>query len=1082
MLIRIEKDSWKNGVASLLQESESIDTPNFIFYCTDREELMKSSLMDDAESVLQRIKGTPKVFPEGIGRFSWIMYDKAAETLSFGTDSCGLGKIYYFRTDDILYISDQPSHLVEAADARFSIDYTAWAEFLCFSYILGDRTFFSEIKTVLPDAYMRVCLNDWKTVQVPGFSLREIPEDESIAYDDAVEKCTGLLLQAVRRVVPKNGSQVLVPLSGGYDSRCLAGLVCAVLGKDRVSSVTFCMDDGSQGDELCAGNTAAFLGIRQQTYEIEEDYFLREIETYPDKVNYESGMYVDFSVFLQKASAAYPRGTVLLDGYGGDRLLRIARMGKITDEPGTESFYEAFFRRNLAFRLERCTDPRNRAEMYYLAKRGLVEELKRCGDSITVFYLYNRNARNMSYALKLESEWFHEGVPFMDRDLLRYCLTLPKAVRSRQGFYPDILNRIIPGLGDLPSTNDENANFPRKPYLVNSSQCRSFMKTQLGGCWEDIGGVYDAAFTWQTLDRVAGSGINLTSIVFPFWIYKRWRERYRDRIINCSVGHYFESLKDTAEFAEAFVQCETIPFIEISERRKCESVWKEYITRNPRRSRSRMQMLFTMDVEGFCGEAKYIRHAHGLTDNFDQSAAFRRLILGGTCAGSSVLEKLSEYEGIPFTFFVEPFSAAYTSPIALQEVFEICGSGENEAALHCHPFAIPRERLEELGIPWNGYMSAEGFSRIVGYEIYLYGQALKGRFPTSFRSGSLILYPEHYKALRNCGIRVDASGFLGNANDFSGFGDRIQNEPLTVAEGIYEIPITTFYDIQNKGVKRKLDFNGVSYSQKLECIARNYSAGTKAVTMLMHSWSFSDYTMIDGKYGKLVDKYHGTVSQAALDELRYLAEFAASLGEVEFTTCRDLYRDEVQPFAVDVSGEADDRPVYPLPPAYGRLRQESPDGFLDLNKAKGASSKPDWRGAFLEKGALVLKMPNAKQPLAGDWSMATFSLDTAKGLTYCVSVELDCPYYNEKYRGRNTIRYKLDIDGQTYYSNFITEPDRDELIKVRFAASGERTVLNITVECIRDEKPWNWGRAASVFVKYVHIKEVPSEGVFGQRV
>ena len=58
-----------------------------------------------------------------------------------------------------------------------------------------------------------------------------------------------------------------------------------------------------------------------------------------------------------------------------------------------------------------------------------------------------------------------------------------------------------------------------------------------------------------------------------------------------------------------------------------------------------------------------------------------------------------------------------------------------------------------------------------------------------------------------------------------------------VDQGIYEIPITTFYDIRNKGAKRKLDFNVVSYPQKLECIARNYTAGTKAVTMLMHSCS-----------------------------------------------------------------------------------------------------------------------------------------------------------------------------------------------------------------------------------------------------
>ena len=1080
MLIRIKRDSGEEGVKSLLREADVIEKPGYIFFCNDRNGLVRASLPDDAESVLQWIKGTPEAFPKKIGRFCWILYDKAAETVSFGTDIYGMGKVYYLKTDDCLYIADRPSHLTEAEDMRFHIDFTAWAEFLCFSYILGDRTFFSEIKTVFPDAYMQVSLRAWTIEQVPCFSLRGIPEDESIVYEDAVEKCTALLRQAVARAVPKDGEEVLVPLSGGYDSRCLAGLICSSLGADRADSITFCMDDGSRGDELCAEKTARFLGISQKLYELEGDYFFRDIENYLDRVNYESYMYVDFMCFFQKAAASFPKGATLLDGYGGDRLLRIARMGRISDEPGTEQFYESFFRRNLARRLERCSDPRNRAELYYLAKKGLVEELRRCGDNITVFYLYNRNARNMSYALKLEGEWFREAAPFMDRDLLRYALTLPKSVRSRKEFYPDILNHIMPGLGDLSSTNDENADYPRKPFLVDTPHWISNMKTQLGDYWENIGGIYDPAFAWQTLDELSGTGANLTNIVFPFLIYKKWREHYRNQLDNCSLGGCFASQKDAPELAEAFVSCKTIPFFEITERRRCEAVWKEYVSCNPRRSRNRMKMLFTMDVEGYCGEAKYVRHAHGLTDNYDPNAAFHQLILGGTCAGSSVLEKLSGFEGIPFTFFVEPFSPAYTSLTALREVFEICSSGENEAALHCHPFAISREILEEIGIPWNGYMSFEGFTRIVGYEINLYRQALRDRFPTSFRSGSLILYPEHYRALRACGICVDASGFLGNTNDFSGFGDRIQNEPLMVDQGIYEIPITTFYDIRNKGAKRKLDFNVVSYPQKLECIARNYTAGTKAVTMLMHSWSFSDYTMIDGKYGKLLDKYHGAVSQAALDELRYLAEFTASLGEVEFTTCRDLYRDEVQPYAVDISGEAEYYPVYPLPPEYGKLRQESLDGFLDLTKVMGSSSRPGWQGAFLEKGALVLKLPNTKQPMAGDWSKASFSMDTAKGMTYCVSVELDCPYYNEKYRGRNSIRYMLDIDGQTHYSNFITEPNRDELVQVRFTASGEQTVMHITVECIRDEKPWNWGQAARVFVKHVHIKQVQYEGFSAQ--
>ena len=56
MLIRIERGSRKNGVESLSREAEVIDKPGFLFFCSDREELAQSSLLDDAERVLRRIK------------------------------------------------------------------------------------------------------------------------------------------------------------------------------------------------------------------------------------------------------------------------------------------------------------------------------------------------------------------------------------------------------------------------------------------------------------------------------------------------------------------------------------------------------------------------------------------------------------------------------------------------------------------------------------------------------------------------------------------------------------------------------------------------------------------------------------------------------------------------------------------------------------------------------------------------------------------------------------------------------------------------------------------------------------------
>ena len=516
MLLRIERGFDDRETVETLRCDDVAVNEKLVFLCSDVGIRTKYSGTTDVQAILDGIKGRPGQRPDNIENgFVWLLYSRPNRKLYFGNDAFGFGKLYYACTSDRLYLSDSISQLVDAMDTRLNIDYTAWAEFLSFSYLLGDRTFFLEIKTICPDAYIKLSFADWKPEQETGFSLKSLSEDGTIEYGTAVQTCADLLRQSVERAVPSDETGVLLPLSGGYDSRCLAGLLRARHGSKNISCVTFSMDDGSSGDILCAEKTAEFLGVDQTVYELDEDYFSQELPSYPERVNYESGMYVDFGAFLKKLSATYPKGTVLLDGYGGDRLLRVARLAQVAEERGTEAFYEAFFQKNASKRVDRCTDSRNRAELKFLAKQGLVEELKRCGDNITVFYLYNRNARNMSYALRLEGDGFSPLAPFMDWNLICYSLTLPGSIRGQQSFYTDILNTILPGLGDLPSTNDQGVEYPHKPLVVDTPRWKRFMQDSLGDYWEAIGGVYDAELICREIEELSGSGINVTSVFSP---------------------------------------------------------------------------------------------------------------------------------------------------------------------------------------------------------------------------------------------------------------------------------------------------------------------------------------------------------------------------------------------------------------------------------------------------------------------------------------------------------------------------------------------------------------------------------------
>jgi hypothetical protein len=191
--------------------------------------------------------------------------------------------------------------------------------------------------------------------------------------------------------------------------------------------------------------------------------------------------------------------------------------------------------------------------------------LKRCGDNITVFYLYNRNARNISYALNIEKRSFRPAAPFLDWDFALYALALPRPIREQKSFYPDVLNQICPGLGDIPSTNDPDSAGTKKRILSNARTCRDFMRKQLGDHWEEIGGIYDVDMILETIDGLGDTGDRLAKLVFPFWMYKHWRERFRDALRATTVGDYFESVRDETDFSKGYIRSEAVPYIAIEE-------------------------------------------------------------------------------------------------------------------------------------------------------------------------------------------------------------------------------------------------------------------------------------------------------------------------------------------------------------------------------------------------------------------------------------------------------------------------------------------------------------------------------------
>lgn len=1010
------------------------------------------------------------------GIYSAIYYDKKNHNLSFFTDALGMGKLYYYMDNNVLLLSDHTDEIVREANTIFHIDYSAWAQFLAFSYVLGSQTFFEEIKSCRPGSVFSLPIDSWTLHEIPSNLFTGIAENHIMDFDYAVETTVQHLKSVIHRILQNNEKErIICPLSGGYDSRCIAACL-KNLGQEHVETCTSYWDDGNGADEVFAKRIADYLQFPNVQFTPDEEYFEREISTYLHDVNYESSMYVIFWDFLRKLNFS---DSILFDGYAGDRLLRIARQASINHINGNDlspDFLDTFFNQNVNKQLKSCMDKRHYSYLIYLAKQGLDQELKQWDYNLTLYYMFNRNSRNMAYGVWYLNQFVDVFTPFTDYSFIKFALTIPYSIKSNECFYKTVINRLINGLGDLPSTNDTPASIFEKPIILNSDRYKNLLLKELDDYWESIGGIYYTNSLKENMEKLDEKKWRLSRLALPFWVYKKWRKHYSSKLSCPSLETYFKETVKVTDY-------ESISIITSSDTNRPEVInrWLEFIkceTETPSSKNllnrlsskhHKTKVLFTMDVEGFNDGPLF---SHGIYDFTDAHKAVEQLIFGGKLAnGHTVLETLAANQDIPFTFFTEIYTPIITRE-ELYKLLSVCNSSGNIAGLHCHAFGLPQNFLTDRNLAPDDYKSKQGFSKILQYGIDIFKNAGQTS-PQIYRSGNFQVYPDHFKSLKENNFKMDSSLYYESVNNHSGLASNLKNE-CAMIDGIFEIPCTSFYDIATDRAS-KLDFNLLPFEKKVECIARNIVAGNRTITLLMHSWSFSDYHVLKGQYGKLSKLCHYKVSEQALDELRYLAEFVKMTEKAELITMEKLYTSEKSVLKrnpvdlVDVCGEPVHLPVCKMPPSYGKLRELPREGFIDLKQGQLLSNDMSQTLSLFTAHELDIMLPEKKQPHAGDFTEVTYAIPVKCKKQYIIRLVLDCPYFKEKFQDRNTIQYTVHIDNKEIFSNYITNPARDEYIEYTIKTTSSKIHISIRLDCLKDETPWGWGTCSKVKIKGIHL-------------
>jgi asparagine synthase (glutamine-hydrolysing) len=497
------------------------------------------------------------------GMFAIALWDRPRRRLLLARDRMGEKPLYLAETESGLAFASEVKSLIAGGLVRPSLDPVAAELFMAWGYVPGPLTLFAGVRK-LPPACSLV-YTDGEIVEQRQYwnPWDGAPDDVGRSWEDDGERLLELLRTATRaRMV--SDVPLGVMLSGGLDSSLLTALMAEA--SDRPVQ-TFSV--GAAANELAeARQVARALGTDHHELETSA---LDHPDLLDDALRHLEEPIADLSCvgLLLLSRLARETVTVALSGQGADEILGGYRKHQVAHAAdllrrvpparaavalaarvGAPESARARGLRALSSRdpvermlaMSRVVQPRERLALFtpeFLTGTDVGAPVRGhddvSGRSILTqtLYLDSRLALvdnmllyfdKMSMATSLEVR-----VPFLDHDVVSFCLALPDSRKVRRGNRKELLKRVSRGL-----VADEIVDKQKRGFF--RSALGTWLKAQEGGLLEQTlldprtaaRGLYREAEVRRLL-QVAGSGdIKADQRLFCLFLLERWMREWVD--------------------------------------------------------------------------------------------------------------------------------------------------------------------------------------------------------------------------------------------------------------------------------------------------------------------------------------------------------------------------------------------------------------------------------------------------------------------------------------------------------------------------------------------------------------------------
>jgi asparagine synthetase B (glutamine-hydrolysing) len=422
---------WTGYITDIDRIKQLLEDAGVVVYegSSDAQILLESYFKFGVES-LQELNGL----------YSIVIWDDTKRRFSAVTDRYGFTKIYYWLGPDGMMFASECKAIIQHPKYHKDIDKEGIVNFLGAGYCFGETTLFQGIKLIPQGCFM---VYDGR-----GVSFKKY-------WDYSVKPVTGTIegftdkfyynLQSAFERCVNGEKNVFIPISGGLDSRTIAGIA-----KNCGKSIFGCTVGLMKSRDVCYGKKIAKkFYVNHTVLPISSDY----IAQYgPSGVKLAEGTVTNHVFFILRILDCNIIPNIMVSGFIGDVLTGKNLFAGMTNSEEMKKF--RFLR---AFNCPELNDILNSSfksligiNSDYWNKSLHSADAEAFADKLVILSLRERQRRYTTFLINHLGRELNVVAPFSDNQFVDFIMTIPPELRIEQKLYKNVILNKLPFVADIP--------------------------------------------------------------------------------------------------------------------------------------------------------------------------------------------------------------------------------------------------------------------------------------------------------------------------------------------------------------------------------------------------------------------------------------------------------------------------------------------------------------------------------------------------------------------------------------------------------------------------------------------------------